>query len=83
MATASGGTLVRQRSPLNFADGMGRKKKKSGGASASNAEPNESNETDETPAEIREAPEAIEYDSSRLILDEFHESVEKLPSHGE
>ena len=80
MATASGGTLVRQRSPLNFADGMGRKKKKSGGASASNAEPDE---PDETPAEIREAPEAIEYDSSRLILDEFHESVEKLPSHGE
>lgn len=60
---------------------MGRKKKKSGGVSANHAE---SDESRETPAEegTGEAPEAIEYDTSKLILDEFHESVEELPSHG-
>jgi len=59
---------------------MGRKKKKSGGVSANHAE---SDESRETPAEegTGEAPEAIEYDTSKLILDEFHESVEELPSH--
>jgi len=61
---------------------MGRKKKSN---KSKKIQHPVSNESTKTPAEVKvgEAPEAIEYDSSKLILDEFlHEAVQKLPSHG-